>query len=132
MDIPIKDKAAALGVTASQIEERVPTTPTARAGYCRPSTARSMESARCAAGSAPEFQEDPNALSKLYFKGSGAAGPVVPLDTLATTRQQVGPQTVNHYGQLPAVSVSPRARAEVRRLGRCAEPRCVKQRWIPC
>jgi HAE1 family hydrophobic/amphiphilic exporter-1 len=30
----------------------------------------------------------------------------VPLDTLATTRQQIGPQTVNHYGQLPAVTIS--------------------------
>ena len=32
--------------------------------------------------------------------------PVVPLDTLATIKQQVGPQTVNHYGQLPAVTIS--------------------------
>ena len=30
----------------------------------------------------------------------------MPLDTLATIKQQVGPQTVNHYGQLPAVTVS--------------------------
>jgi hydrophobic/amphiphilic exporter-1 (mainly G- bacteria), HAE1 family len=55
---------------------------------------------------APEFQQDPSALSMLYFKGSGANSPVVPLDTLATLTQQVGPQTVNHYGQLPAVTVS--------------------------
>jgi HAE1 family hydrophobic/amphiphilic exporter-1 len=34
------------------------------------------------------------------------ASPVVPLDTLATLKQQVGPQTVNHYGQLPAVTIS--------------------------
>ena len=27
-------------------------------------------------------------------------------DTLATLKQQIGPQTVNHYGQLPAVTVS--------------------------
>ena len=54
---------------------------------------------------APQFQADPSALSLLYFKG-GTTGPVVPLDTLATAKQQVGPQTVNHYGQLPAVTVS--------------------------
>jgi HAE1 family hydrophobic/amphiphilic exporter-1 len=55
---------------------------------------------------APEFQQDPGALSMLYFKGAGVNSPVVPLDTLATTKQQVGPQTVNHYGQLPAVTIS--------------------------
>ena len=32
---------------------------------------------------APEFQQDPSALSMLYFKGASATGPVVPLDTLA-------------------------------------------------
>jgi len=30
----------------------------------------------------------------------------VPLDTLAHTKQVVGPQTVNHHGQLPAVTIS--------------------------
>src|SRR5262249_8569359 len=34
------------------------------------------------------------------------AGTVVPLDTLAHTTQVVGPQTVNHHGQLPAVTIS--------------------------
>jgi HAE1 family hydrophobic/amphiphilic exporter-1 len=54
---------------------------------------------------APQFQADPTTLSLLYFKG-GANTPVVPLDTLASITQQVGPQTVNHFGQLPAVTVS--------------------------
>jgi HAE1 family hydrophobic/amphiphilic exporter-1 len=40
----------------------------------------------------------------------GAAGAppglVVPLDTLAHATQVIGPQTVNHYGQLPAVTIS--------------------------
>jgi HAE1 family hydrophobic/amphiphilic exporter-1 len=52
---------------------------------------------------APQFQQDPSSLSMLYFKGTG---PVVPLDTLATVRQQVGPQTVNHFGQLTAATIS--------------------------
>jgi HAE1 family hydrophobic/amphiphilic exporter-1 len=38
--------------------------------------------------------------------GSGSAGVVVPLDTLATMTQVIGPQTVNHKGQLPAVTIS--------------------------
>src|SRR5215471_10280758 len=33
-------------------------------------------------------------------------GVVVPLDTLAKATQVIGPQTVNHYGQLPAVTIS--------------------------
>jgi HAE1 family hydrophobic/amphiphilic exporter-1 len=37
---------------------------------------------------------------------SGTNGIVVPLDTLAKATQVIGPQTVNHYGQLPAVTIS--------------------------
>jgi HAE1 family hydrophobic/amphiphilic exporter-1 len=36
----------------------------------------------------------------------GTTGVVVPLDTLAHATQVIGPQTVNHYGQLPAVTIS--------------------------
>jgi len=53
---------------------------------------------------APRFQADPSALSLLYFKSTN--GPVVPLDTLAQTSQVIGPQTVSHKGQLPAVTIS--------------------------
>jgi HAE1 family hydrophobic/amphiphilic exporter-1 len=52
----------------------------------------------------PEFQSNPNALSMLYFKAG--ADKLIPLDTLATVRQEVGPQSVNHYGQLAAATVS--------------------------
>jgi HAE1 family hydrophobic/amphiphilic exporter-1 len=37
---------------------------------------------------------------------TSSAGIVVPLDTLAHATQVIGPQTVNHYGQLPAVTIS--------------------------
>ncbi|HEY2149510.1 MAG TPA: efflux RND transporter permease subunit, partial [Vicinamibacterales bacterium] len=37
---------------------------------------------------------------------AATAGTVVPLDTLAHMKQVVGPQTVNHHGQLPAVTIS--------------------------
>jgi HAE1 family hydrophobic/amphiphilic exporter-1 len=52
----------------------------------------------------PEFQSDPRALSMLYFKAGN--GNLIPLDALATVEQQVGPQSVNHYGQLSAATVS--------------------------
>ncbi len=52
----------------------------------------------------PEFQSNPNALSMLYFKAG--QDNLIPLDTLAQVRQEVGPQSVNHYGQLSAATVS--------------------------
>ena len=52
----------------------------------------------------PQFQADPNALSLLYFKGT--TGTLVPLDTLATMKTDVGPQAINHNGQLTAVTIS--------------------------
>jgi len=52
----------------------------------------------------PEFQADPRALSLLYFKADN--GNLIPLDTLAEVKQEVGPQSVNHYGQLAAATIS--------------------------
>jgi HAE1 family hydrophobic/amphiphilic exporter-1 len=52
----------------------------------------------------PEYQADPRALSMLYFKGT--TGALVPLDTLAKLTTDVGPQAINHNGQLNAVTVS--------------------------
>jgi HAE1 family hydrophobic/amphiphilic exporter-1 len=52
----------------------------------------------------PKFQSDPHALSMLYFKAG--QDKLIPLDTLAQVKQEVGPQSVNHYGQLSAATVS--------------------------
>jgi HAE1 family hydrophobic/amphiphilic exporter-1 len=52
----------------------------------------------------PKYQADPRALSLLYFKTAG--GKLIPLDTLAGIVTDVGPQTINHYGQLPAATLS--------------------------
>jgi HAE1 family hydrophobic/amphiphilic exporter-1 len=52
----------------------------------------------------PEYQLDRRALSLLYFKSAG--GQLIPLDTLAKVVTETGPQTINHYGQLPAVTLS--------------------------
>ena len=95
-----RDKAAALGVTASQIEN-------AFYDAYGPRWVSTIYAAvneyKVLLELAPRFQQDPSALSMLYFKGSG---PVVPLDTLAAVKQQVGPQTVNHYGQLTSATIS--------------------------
>ncbi len=50
------------------------------------------------------FQTDPNALALLYVRS--AQGQLVPIESLATMRRGVGPLTVNHFGQLPAATVS--------------------------
>ena len=51
-----------------------------------------------------QYQADPKSLSLLYFKSSN--GTLIPLDTLAQAKTGVGPQSINHYGQLNAVTVS--------------------------
>jgi HAE1 family hydrophobic/amphiphilic exporter-1 len=52
----------------------------------------------------PQFQNNPGALSELYLHSN--TGKLVPLDTIAKLVASVGPLTVNHFGQLPAVTVS--------------------------
>jgi HAE1 family hydrophobic/amphiphilic exporter-1 len=53
---------------------------------------------------AEQYQRDPAALSMLYVTAPG--GKLVPLSALVTTRQTVGPQSINHTGQLPSVTLS--------------------------
>jgi HAE1 family hydrophobic/amphiphilic exporter-1 len=52
----------------------------------------------------PRYQADPAALSLLYFKSP--TNRLIPLDTLASVNIETGPQTINHYGQLPAATLS--------------------------
>jgi HAE1 family hydrophobic/amphiphilic exporter-1 len=53
---------------------------------------------------APEYQRNPEALSLLYLRSK--SGKPVPLDTVAELKREVGPLTVNHLGQVPAVTIS--------------------------
>ncbi len=52
----------------------------------------------------PKDQRNPDSLSKLYVRSS--AGTLVPLDSVVRTRRTVGPLNINHFGQLPAVTIS--------------------------
>jgi len=52
----------------------------------------------------PQFQRDPTALGLLYVRN--ARGTLVPLASVATMTPGIGPLTVNHLGQLPAVTIS--------------------------
>src|SRR2546427_3884042 len=52
----------------------------------------------------PQFQRDPTALGLLYVRSG--KGTLVPLASVAAVKPGVGPLTVTHLGQLPAVTIS--------------------------
>ena len=53
---------------------------------------------------AKQYQRTPDSLSKLYVRSS--QGPLVPLNAMVHTRLRTGPLSINHFGQLPAVTIS--------------------------
>src|SRR5262249_11911027 len=53
---------------------------------------------------APAFQKTSEALSLIYLRSR--SGKSVSLDTVASLDREVGPLTVNHLGQVPAVTIS--------------------------
>jgi HAE1 family hydrophobic/amphiphilic exporter-1 len=52
----------------------------------------------------PRYQQYADSLQKITFKTP--RGGIVPLEAVVAQRETVGPQTINHSGQLPSVSVS--------------------------
>ncbi len=52
----------------------------------------------------PRFQRDPASLSQLYVRSTN--GKLVPLGAVTRIDRTVGPLTVSHLGQLPAVTIS--------------------------
>lgn len=52
----------------------------------------------------PAYQSSPEALSALYVRSG--AGKLVPISAVTRITEGVGPVTVNHLGQLPAVTLS--------------------------
>jgi HAE1 family hydrophobic/amphiphilic exporter-1 len=96
-----RDKASALGVTAQQIEDALYTSYGAR----QISTIYTPTNEyRVIMELEPRYQRDPAALPLLYIRSG--TGQLVPLDAVARLRPSVGPLTVTHLGQLPAVTLS--------------------------
>src|SRR3989454_2885727 len=96
-----RDRAAALGVTAEQVEEALYNA----YGSRQVSTIyTSTNQYWVVMELLPEFQRDLSALSLLYIRSR--SGPLVPLAALATLGSSAGPLTVNHAGQLPSVTIS--------------------------
>ncbi len=96
-----RQKAAALGLTSEQIRStlynafgsrQVATIYTASNDYA---VILELD---------PYFQQSADALSKLFVRST--AGQLIPLSTVATLTHVAGPLTVNHQGQLPAVTIS--------------------------
>jgi HAE1 family hydrophobic/amphiphilic exporter-1 len=52
----------------------------------------------------PKYQSAADSLQKLAFRTPG--GSLVPLESVVDFKETVGPQSINHSGQLPSVSVS--------------------------
>jgi len=52
----------------------------------------------------PKYQAYSDTMSLLYLRSGD--GKLVPLDTVAKVVKDTGPQSVNHYGQFPSVTVS--------------------------
>ena len=96
-----RDKALSVGVTAEQIETALYNS----YGSRQVSTIYTPTNQyQVILEVEPQYQMDPAALSMLYVRS--ASGRLIPVETVATLHQRVGPLTVNHSGQLPSVTVS--------------------------
>jgi HAE1 family hydrophobic/amphiphilic exporter-1 len=96
-----RDKAAALGVSAEQIEDAL----YSAYGSRQVSTIYAPNNDyKVIMELLPEYQRDPAALSMLYIRST--SGQLVPLEAVARIEEGVGPMSVNHSGQLPSVTFS--------------------------
>jgi len=96
-----RDKAAALGINAKDIESSL-----ASAYSSQQISTISMPNNEywVIMELLPKFQEGPMDLSLLKIRS--ASGQLVPLSSLAQITQNLGSASVNHLGQLPAVTIS--------------------------
>ncbi|MEO7144976.1 MAG: efflux RND transporter permease subunit [Bryobacteraceae bacterium] len=96
-----RDRAQAVGVTPQQIEDALYTAYGARqvSTIYAPATQYAV-----IAEVEPQYQRTPEALSKLYIRSS--QGPLIPLDSVVSVQRTVGALNINHFGQLPAVTIS--------------------------
>jgi HAE1 family hydrophobic/amphiphilic exporter-1 len=102
-----RDKAAALGVTAQQIENGLYDA----YGERQASTIYADVAEYWVVFEVlPQFQLDPAALGQLYiassFAGSNNVPKLIPLSAVAKLTRSVGPTSISHVGQLPSVTIS--------------------------
>jgi HAE1 family hydrophobic/amphiphilic exporter-1 len=96
-----REQASILGLTANQIETAL----NSAYGTRQVSTIYAPEGQyEVIMGVDPKYQLDPNELNLLSLRS--ANGQLVPLNAVASVTKGVGPLSVNHSGQLAAVTVS--------------------------
>ena len=96
-----RDKASALGLNVLQIEQALGSAYSSR----QVSTIYAPNNDyQVIMELQQQFQADPSAFSLLYIRS--ATGNLVPLSTVVDLDRTVGPMSVNHLGQLPAVTLS--------------------------
>ncbi len=96
-----RERAAALGLTANQIEDAL----FSSYGTRQVSTIYAPNNSyQVVMELSPEYQANPQSLSLLYVRAS--SGELIPLATVAKLVPTVGPLSVNHSGQLPSVTIS--------------------------
>ncbi len=96
-----RDKITTLGLSFSQVEDALQSAFSARQISTIYGTANQYQ---VILEVAPEFQSDPSMLSRLHVRAS--SGKLIPLDTIAGISRKTQALTVNHQGQLPAVTLS--------------------------
>jgi HAE1 family hydrophobic/amphiphilic exporter-1 len=102
-----RNKAAALGVTAQQIENSL----NDAYGEMQASTIYADVAEYWVVFEVlPQFQLDPAALAQLYIASANTTtngtAILVPLSAVATLTRSLGPTSISHVGQLPAVTIS--------------------------
>ncbi len=103
-----RNKASALGISATQLETAL------QAAYSQQQVSTIYapnNQYRVIMDLQPEYQQDPASLSLLYIRSS--SNQLVPLRTVSKLSQSLGPLSVNHLGQLPAVTLSFNTRPDV-------------------
>jgi hydrophobic/amphiphilic exporter-1 (mainly G- bacteria), HAE1 family len=96
-----RDKSSALGVTANQVEDAL----YSAYGFRQVSTIFAPNNQyRVILELESQYQRDAGALSSLYVRSK--SGQLVPLSAVAKLTSTFGPLSVNHLGQLPAVTMS--------------------------
>jgi HAE1 family hydrophobic/amphiphilic exporter-1 len=96
-----RDLASSLGISASQIEDTLYNA----YGSRQVSTIYTPNNQyQVIVELVPEYTRDPASLSMLYVKSD--SGKLVPVNALAKLREDIGPLSINHLGQLPAVTLS--------------------------
>jgi len=96
-----RDQASALGITADQIESTL----YSAYGTRQASTIFTpVDDFQVILEVLPKYQLDPDALGMLYVRSS--TGKLVPINAAAKLRLGVGPLSVSHLGQSPAVTIS--------------------------